>query len=124
MIEPEWRACHNPEAMLHHLGDKASARKLRLYAVACCHRISNLLSDDRLKHAVQVAQRYADGKATQVEMEAAGQIVVSMARIVGNPLMPSSRATHSIGGAAWAATRSSAWLAAWDAAWDARSAAR
>jgi hypothetical protein len=39
-------------------------------------------------------------------------------------MSPVSRATYAIGGAAWAATRTSAWLAAWDAAWDARMAAR
>jgi hypothetical protein len=59
-----------------------------------------------------------------VEMQAAGQIVAGIARVWGDPLSPISRATYAIGGAAWAATRGSAWLAAWDAAWDARMAAR
>jgi hypothetical protein len=124
MTEPEWRASHSPEAMLHHLSDQASPRKLRLYAVSCCHRISVLLNDDRLKNAVEVARRFADGKASMVEMQAAGQTVALIARITGNPLEPTSRATYAIGGAAWAATRNSAWLAAWDAAWDSRMAAR
>ena len=124
MTEAEWRACLSPEAMLHHLTDKASPRKLRLYAVTCCHRIAPLLSDERLKNAVEVSRRFADGKATMVEMQAAGQIVAGIARVWGDPLSPISRATYAIGGAAWAATRGSAWLAAWDAAWDARMAAR
>lgn len=124
MTEAEWRASQSPEAMLHHLTDRASARKLRLYAVSCCRRIWSLFSDDRLKHAVDVALRFADGRSTAVDLQAAGQVVAGIARVWGDVMSPMSRATYSIGGAAWASTRNSAWLAAWDAAWDARMAAR
>lgn len=124
MTEAEWRQCNSPEAMLHHLTDRASPRKLRLYAVSCCRRIWPLFSDDRCRHAVEVAQRFADGRATMIELQAAGQLVAGVARVRGDPMSPVSQATYAIGGAAWAATRGSPWLAAWDAAWDARMAAR
>jgi hypothetical protein len=127
MTEAQWRTSISPEAILNFLTDKASKRKLRLYAIGCCRRIWHLLTDDRCQYAVEVAQRYVDGRATDAELSAAGQIVASVARVwgdVGSPVPRSGQALHALGGAAWATTRSSAWVAAWDAAWDARMAAR
>ena len=124
MIEAQWPTCSNPEAMLNLLTERASPRKLRLYAVGCCRRIWPLMRDDRCRHAVEVAQRYVDGRATASELEAAGRTVAGVARVWGDVSSPVARSTFSLGGAAWAATRSSAWVAAWDAAWDARSVAR
>jgi hypothetical protein len=124
MTEAEWLACTSPEAMLHHLTDRASPRKLRLYAVNCCRRIWHLLTDERCRHAVETAQKFVDGKASVMDLASAGQVVASVARVWGDSMSPVARATYAIGGAAWAATRGSAWLSAWDAAWDARMAAR
>jgi hypothetical protein len=124
MTEAEWHACTSPEAMLHHLTDRASPRKLRLYAVNCCRRIWHLLIDPRCQHAIDVAQRFVDGKAAVNDLSAAERNVAAVARVWGDTLSPVARATYAIGGAAWAATRGSAWLSAWDAAWDARMVAR
>jgi hypothetical protein len=124
MTEAEWRTCISPEAILNFLTRKASERKLRLYAVGCCKRIWSLLTDERCRHAVEVAQRYSDGRATVGELSAAGQVASSVARVWGDPGSSVARSTHALGGAPWSATRASAWEAAWDAAWDARMVAR
>ncbi len=124
MNEQQWHSCNNPEEMLKYLTEQANPRKLRLFAIGCCRRIWSQLRDDRCRHAVETAQRFVDGKATAAELAAAERLVASVARVWGNLGTPIARATFSLGGAAWATTRSSAWLAAWDALWDARCVAR
>ena len=65
MDQAQWADCLSPEAMLNHLTDRASPRKLRLYAIGCCRRIWHLLSDERCRHAVHKAQDFVDGRAVR-----------------------------------------------------------
>ncbi len=68
-LATEWRATANPTWMVHAVWDwgKASERKLRLFAAACCRRVWNQLSSERVRRAVEVAERYADGLAAEDE---------------------------------------------------------
>jgi hypothetical protein len=64
MTESEWLACTDSTPMLEFLRDKATERKWRLFAVACCRRIWHLLADEHSQDAVALAERLADGMAT------------------------------------------------------------
>jgi hypothetical protein len=77
MTEAEWRTEDSrPQWMADFLGDrrtsrtKAGRRKLRLFACGCCRVAWDVLPDDRLREAVRVAERFADGLATKEELAA------------------------------------------------------
>jgi hypothetical protein len=48
--------------MLRLIGDLASARKLRLFACACCRLVWHWLEDDDTRSAVRMAERFAEGE--------------------------------------------------------------
>lgn len=70
-------------------------REMRLYAVDCARSVQNLMTDARSIAAIDVAERHADGLATDAELAAAWA---------------------AAGAAAWAAARDAAKAAAWGAA--------
>jgi hypothetical protein len=59
MTEAEWLACADPKPMLTFLGGRASDRKLRLFAVACCRRVLHLL-DEAHRMSADLSEEYAD----------------------------------------------------------------
>jgi hypothetical protein len=77
MTEAEWLAATSADpmiGMLFCLGDskiKGSERKQRLFACACARRVWDLLKDPRSRAAFEVAERCADGLASQAEEMAA-----------------------------------------------------
>src|SRR5262245_13373831 len=71
MTEAEWLNGTDPLDLLVLLRDKASQRKLRLFACACCRRVEGLLADERSRRALALAERFADGRVGREEFEAA-----------------------------------------------------
>lgn len=97
-----------------------SAKTLRLFAVWCARQVQHLMTDERSINAIDVAERYANGQATDEELAAASDAAWA-----------ASDAAWDASDAAWATARDAAWAAratAWDAAapaaWDAAGAAR
>jgi hypothetical protein len=73
MTEADWNSCTDPQRMLGFLrkSDKASERKLLLFACACCRVVWHLLGVRQYRKVVLVAERYADRQATQQAVEKA-----------------------------------------------------
>jgi hypothetical protein len=68
MNEADWLNSTDPLPMLDFLRGTASDRKLRLFACGCCRTIWHLLSDDRGRLIVELAERYADRNAQDEEL--------------------------------------------------------
>lgn len=81
-------------------------RTLRLFGCWSVRQVWHLLTDERSRHAVEVAERYASGCTTDEELAAAMDAPWDAAWA-----------------AAWVASREAAWVASRDAAWAASSAA-
>jgi len=77
-------------------------REWRLYAAWCARQVQHLLTDPRSIAALDVAERHANGTATDEELAAAR-----------------AAARAAAGAAAWDAAGAAAWAAAGAAAWDA-----
>lgn len=73
MTEVEWlEYADTPMDMLDVIPESMkSERKWRLFLCACCRHVWHLLSDERSRNAVVVAERLADGAATAEEARAA-----------------------------------------------------
>src|SRR3982751_6201007 len=65
--EAAWLTRDEPEQMLECLAGRASDRKLRLFAAACCRRVWHLLSDERSRKAVEVGEKFSDGVISNEE---------------------------------------------------------
>ena len=68
VTEDEWLACDDPEPMLGQLEGLATDRQLRTFGVACIRRVWHLLRYERGRAAVEVAERFAEGGAGEVDL--------------------------------------------------------
>jgi hypothetical protein len=121
VTEHEWLYQDWSSAMLAHLIHKASDRKFRLFAVACCRRIWDHFRDSRAREAVEVAERFADGAADNQELRAARQAMTLAQRELpwrqrGKPRGIALRAAQwVVADQSWDAARGASWDGAWAA---------
>ena len=94
---------------------KGHQREMRLFAVWCARRVEPLMADKRSKNALTIAERHANGVATDAELAAA--------RDAARDAVWAARGARAAARAARAAAKAAAWDAAQAAAWDARDAA-
>jgi len=110
-------------------------REMRLFAVECARSVQHLMTDQRSLAVLDVAERFASGKATQQELNAARAAAWDAAGAAawaaawaaardaaGDAAGAAARAAARA--AAWDAARVAAWVAAGDAARDAAGAAQ
>jgi hypothetical protein len=64
----EWLACDDPYAMLEVVRATASDRKVRLFAVGCCRLTLADSTPDQSRHAVEIAERFADGLVSKEDL--------------------------------------------------------
>jgi hypothetical protein len=99
------------------------AKEWRLFAVWCARQVEHLMTDERSKRACDVAERYALGQATDLELAAARAAAIAAAwdaAIAAAWDAAIAAAWDAAIAAAWAAARAAAWAAARAAARDAQ----
>ena len=103
-------------------------RDLRSFAVWCARQVEHLMEDQRSKDALDVAERYSNGEATEEELEAACDAAWTAAWDAASAAASAAAcdaASAAACDAAYDAARTAACDAARIAAWDAaRTAAR
>jgi hypothetical protein len=66
--EQDWARCTDPQQLLRVLRGKASDRKLRLFACACCRRVWHLFPDDCNRDLVAAVEDRPDGTRDDPEL--------------------------------------------------------
>jgi hypothetical protein len=105
---------------------KLACRFVRETPLADGRKVWDLLTDERSRNAVEVAESYADGKATKEDMDAAYATAYAAARAARVAAYAAAYAAAAARDTAYAAVRDAAYAAARaaDAAYAANSAAR
>jgi hypothetical protein len=91
MSEAYWLACDDPASMLEYLRSRASNRRLRLFAVACCRKVWPYLQDQRSRQAVETAESYADGQISIGSLLDASEAAESALYSIARPVRKSGR---------------------------------
>jgi hypothetical protein len=105
VTEAEWLAGTDPELLLGELHG-ASGRKLRLFACACARGVWGLLPAELGRRVVEVAVRFAEGRATAEELMAVRDA-------------PWGSRPRGVSLTAWSAARAAATATSSPAAWSA-----
>ena len=106
-----WTLCRN---------EFMSDQDLRLFGVWCARKVQYLMKDERSVKALDIAEKYANGLATDEELNAAKAAASDAA---GDAAYAAYAAAYAAYAADWTAARAAAMAAASDAAWDAWDAA-
>lgn len=95
---------------------EARDREIQLYAVWCARQVQHLMSDPRSVATLDVAERFARGRATDEELRAAAQAALRAAVRAKKLAWTAAAAARAAaaGDVAWAAILAAAAQAAWE----------
>jgi hypothetical protein len=71
MSEDAWRRGDSLRAMIEAIRGKVTERECLLFSCACCRRVWHLLREECCRHAVEVAELFADGLASKEDLTTA-----------------------------------------------------
>ena len=92
MTEAEWLECKDAQMLVDFASGKASDRKLRLFACACCRQIWDQMPDSRTRNAVVIAESLADGIRDFSDLDSAHRLAQERALEVGDVLQLAAQA--------------------------------
>jgi len=97
-------------------------KEIRLFAVWCARQVQHLMTDQRSLDALDVAERFANGLASEEELRVARAAAAAAAweASMNAAYAALGTALEAAYAAAWSAARAAAWDAAWDAAKEAQ----
>jgi len=102
------------------------AREWRLFAVWCARRVQYLMTDPRSIAALDIAERHANGTATDAELDVARRAAWAVAQDAAQEAARAGvwdAALDAARAVAWHVAQDDAWHAVWHAALDAARAA-
>jgi hypothetical protein len=113
MTERQWWKCPNQRELLEHVRERASPRKLRLYACALARGDWEWLRSKRSQRGVEVAELFADGQATAKQFAAANDAAFDAMEAWGErwATEKQTNTTYAVR-RAWDTTLEDAWEAA------------
>ncbi len=117
MTLDEWLMCKDPNEMLSALKERASDRKLRLFACACCHRILHFLRDPRSQQAWEIAESFADGTVSSTQLLQAETAAKAAAAVAGSLMAQEASGMPWTGAADEESPTAEAAEAVWTLAW-------
>lgn len=113
MTERQWWKCPNQLELLEHVRERASPRKLRLYACALARADWEWLRTKRSRRSVEVAELFADSQATAKQFAVANDAAFDAMEAWGEryDTEKQTNTTYAVL-RAWDATLEDAWEAA------------
>ena len=126
-LKTAWETCQRGDWMIWLLtnsDNEVTDRELRLIAVKCAREVQHLMTDPRSINALDVAERFANGEATQEDLYAAMDAAWAAAWAARDAAWAAARDAARAARDAARDARDAAWAAAWAASDAARAAAR
>jgi hypothetical protein len=92
MTEAEWLACRVPYNLFEHVRSTGSTRKRRILGCACVSWVWRWGMEETPPAAVQTAEAFADGSASNAELSRAANDLAELRRECEEPWRPFPRA--------------------------------